>query len=150
MGQFSLLSAMSVCLSVSAIQNFLSFWSYPSVDQPKVDNGGVRRAGSVDMWQVTRDRYRMTFFLLLSFLNNFFLNKVPKSVNKREFHSICNSWEIWCLPYAAFSSNRPTGPIPSSSRNVRVSACVCVCPFSCTRFWGLSCPHFPKSDVQNF
>ena len=25
-----------------------------------------------------------------------------------------------------------------------------VCPFSCTRFWGLFCPHFPKLDVQNF
>ena len=32
-----------------------------------------------------------------------------------------------------FSSNRPTGPIRSSSRNVRVFTCLCV-PFSCTRF----------------
>ena len=30
------------------------------------------------------------------------------------------------------------------------SRCPSVCPFSCTRFWGLFCPHFPKSDVQNF
>ena len=49
---------------------------------------------------------------------------------------------------AGFSSNRPTGPIQSSSRDVRVSVCVCVCPFSCGRFWGLFCPHFPKSDVK--
>ena len=68
---------MSDCLSVSDIQNFLGFWSYPSVDQPKEDNGGVRS-----------DRYRMTFFLLLSFLHNLFKNKVANSVNKREFHSI--------------------------------------------------------------
>ena len=95
MGQFSLLSAMSVCLSVSAIQNFLGFWNYPTVDQPKVDNGGVRRAGSVDrwhvthdLWQVTRDRYRMTFFSFFLFYTTFFSIEVPKSVNKREFHSI--------------------------------------------------------------
>ena len=37
-----------------------------------------------------------------------------------------------------FSSNQPTGPIQYSSRDVRVS--VCLSPFSCTRFWGLSCP----------
>ena len=39
-----------------------------------------------------------------------------------------------------FSSNRPTGPIQSSSQIV----CLCVCP--CRLF----CPHFPKSDVQSF
>ena len=50
-----------------------------------------------------------------------------------------------------FSSNRPTGLIRSSSRDVRLSVCLCVwCPFSCGIFWGLFCPHFPKLDVQNF
>ena len=36
----------------------------------------------------------------------------------------------------------------------RVAMSVClmfdVCPFSRGIFWGLFCPHFPKSDVQNF
>ena len=38
--------------------------------------------------------------------------------------------EILCLPYAGFffSTNRPTGPIRSSSRDVRMSVCLCVCP----------------------
>ena len=44
-----ILSAMSVRPPVSAIQNFLSFRSYPSVDQPKVNNGEVKKGGSVDM-----------------------------------------------------------------------------------------------------
>ena len=36
---------------------------------------------------------------------------------------------------------------------VAMSVCLCVCvyvPFSCTRFWGLFCPHFLKSDVKSF
>ena len=38
---------------------------------------------------------------------------------------------------------------------VAMSVCTCVCvsvwyPFSCGTFWGLFCPHFPKSDVHNF
>ena len=57
-------------------------------------------------------------------------------------------WNNWHW----FSSNRPTGPIQSSRRIVCVCVCVClfVCPFSCNIFWGLLCPHFPKSDVQSF
>ena len=48
-----------------------------------------------------------------------------------------------------FSSTRPTGPIWSSSRNVRVSVFLFVwCPFSCGIFWSLFFPHFPKSDFQ--
>ena len=34
-----------------------------------------------------------------------------------------------CYPYAGFSSNRPTGPIQSSSCDVRVSVSVSVCLF---------------------
>ena len=34
--------------------------------------------------------------------------------------------------------------------SVHMRVCVFVCPFSCGIFWGLFCPHFPKSDVQNF
>ena len=51
-----------------------------------------------------------------------------------------------------FSSNWPTGPIRSSSCDVRLSVCQFVCPFSCTRFWGLFCPHFgcPKFlEIRN-
>ena len=49
------------------------------------------------------------------------------------------------------SLNRPSGPIRSSSRDVRVCVCLSVwCPFLCGIFWGLFCPHFQKSDVQNF
>ena len=37
------------------------------------------------------------------------------------------------------------------SRNVRLLSLVDLfVPFSCTRFWGLFCPHFLKLDVQNF
>ena len=28
-----------------------------------------------------------------------------------------------------------------------LSVCLCVVPFSCTRFWGLFCPHFPRLNV---
>ena len=38
--------------------------------------------------------------------------------------------EMLCLPYVGFSTNRPSGPIRSSSRDVRVSVCVFVCPLS--------------------
>ena len=37
------------------------------------------------------------------------------------------SQEIQFLPYVGFSSNRPTGPIRSSSCDV----CLCVCVFVC-------------------
>ena len=39
--------------------------------------------------------------------------------------------EIQCLPYAGFSSNRPTGPIRSSSREVCPWLTGCVCVFVC-------------------
>ena len=35
--------------------------------------------------------------------------------------------------------------------SVCLSVCLCVwCPFLRGIFWGLFCPHFPRSDVQNF
>ena len=37
--------------------------------------------------------------------------------------------EMLCLPYAGFSSNRPTGPIRSSSRDVRPYAPCLFVPF---------------------
>ena len=52
-----------------------------------------------------------------------------------------------------FSSNRPTGPIRSSSRDVRLMFDVCLMfdvPFSHICTYVYVCPHFPKSDVQNF
>ena len=63
--------------------------------------------------------------------------KMPKSaesVKKAGFHSIGATIrtrrESRCLPYAGFSSNRPTGPIRSSSRDVHcMCVCVCVCLF---------------------
>ena len=46
------------------------------------------------------------------------------------------------------------GPLGRFDLVVAMSVCLMlfdvVCPFSCTRFWGLFCPHFPKSDVQKF
>ena len=43
------------------------------------------------------------------------------------------------------------GPLGQFNLVVAMSVSLCVwCPFSCGRFWGLFCPHFPKSDVQNF
>ena len=42
------------------------------------------------------------------------------------------------------------GPLGRFDLVVAMSVCSLCVPFSCTRFWGLFCPHFPKSDVQNF
>ena len=35
--------------------------------------------------------------------------------------------EMLCLPYAGFSKHRPSGPMLSISRNVRVCVCLSVC-----------------------
>ena len=50
-----------------------------------------------------------------------------------------------------FSKHRPSGPMLSISRFVRVSVCLSVCLFTFeVPFNGLFCPHFPKLDVQYF
>ena len=42
--------------------------------------------------------------------------------------------KILNLNFLNFSSNRPTGPIRSSSRHVRPQLCLSLCPFSCYFF----------------
>ena len=81
--------------------------------------------------------------------------KLTQNQKEKEQTSGSQAMFIFWLPnvhdYKLFSSNRPTGLIRSSSRDVRcVRVCLSVCPFSRSIFWGLFCPHFPKSDVQNF
>ena len=51
-----------------------------------------------------------------------------------------------------FSKNRPLADsfIESRCQFIYHSVCLSVCPFSRSIFWGLFCPHFPKSDVQYF
>ena len=109
---------------------FLVFWSYPTVDQPTVDNGGVRRGGSVavavivcdkwhvtcDIWHMTHDKWHVThdtwffyFFYEIAKKKTTKCVKVPKSVKKRGYYSIGGTIrivrEIKCLPYAGFFDN---------------------------------------------
>ena len=39
---------------------FWHFWSHPSVDHPTVDNGGIRRGGSVDVAVFISDKWHIT------------------------------------------------------------------------------------------
>ena len=50
--------------------------------------------------------------------------------------------------FSAFHRIGPLGPFDLVvAKSVCLSVCLSVCPFSCDIFWGLLCPHFPKSDV---
>ena len=76
-----------------------------------------------DTWHVTRDMWHMTrdtWFFYVAFLSI--------SVRFGIGATICKSREIQCLLYAGFSLNWPTGPIRSSSRNVRPYPTLFLCP----------------------
>ena len=62
--------------------------------------------------------------------------KMPKPENDLKLtFEIWLTFELW----VKFSPTRPSGPICSSSRHVRVCVFICLCvPFPCDLFWGLS------------
>ena len=57
-----------------------------------------------DTWHVTFDTWRVTIFFF--FLSTYVRFGIGATIRTRR--------EIQCLPFAGFSSNRPTGPIRSS------------------------------------